>query len=197
MRNLAIPASVAALLLLSGCFSFTPRVNSVASSLENDLDGASFEKEFGLKFGRLSTSLARGIARWALDEGNEEDRAILATLRGVRRVEIATYETRGSLRMDTPLRIESKLERKGWRTIARVRENDGFTWVVYGEKEATLKGFMVIALDDYELTLVDLRGNLERTLAAAMRLAREGDQIASLRAEPARDRDSEEIGLAP
>ena len=180
MRTVTLLLPLLALLLLSSCVTFTPRVNSVANSLERDLENAHFDKEFGLKFGRLTTSLARGVAGWALDEQDQEERTVLETLRGVRRIEVATYETQGDLTSAGPFRVEQKLERRGWQTVARIREDDGFTWVVYRERDQTLTGFMVIALDADELTLVDLRGDVERTLAAALRLASDGDQIAGL-----------------
>jgi hypothetical protein len=188
VRGSALVSSLTLTLLLSslssGCFTATPRLNSMASDLEQELDGTRFEKEFGLKLGRLSTGMAKGIAGWALVDGDEEERAIRQTLRGVRRIEVASYETRGDLWIEGPLDFERTLERRGWQTVARLREGDSFTWVLFKEQKGSLTGFRVVALERDELTLVDLRGRLDKTLAAAMQLARSRDTIARITPKP-------------
>ncbi len=160
-------------LVTAGCFTSTPRLNSVADALEEDLAGTTFERDFGLKLGRISTGFAKGIAGLALDGDEEEDRAIHDSMKGVHRIEIATYQTHGDLLIDGPLAFERTMEHRGWQTVARLREDDSFTWVVFEERKGHLRGFMVVALENDELTLVQLRGRLDRTLAAAMQIAKD------------------------
>ena len=95
-------------LLLSGCFTFTPQVDSLADALERDLPGARLDRGHGVKFGRVSLGLARAIAGASLDsEDDPEAPAGLRLASGIKRVEFRHYELAGEVGEEwSPVRLE-------------------------------------------------------------------------------------------
>jgi hypothetical protein len=151
----------------------------MAFELDADLD-----QEVALTLGRVSLGLTRTIARVAIDDPEHEALSILA---GLRKVELGVYALgRGAPgARDLPLEIERAMARGRWLPAMRVRTQDELSWVYFRlsddglDAERHLSGVYVIALDDEALTLIRLRGRLDRALAAALSLSRrygEGDE---------------------
>lgn len=168
---LTAPTLVALALSSSGCLvSASPQVWSVKSEIESALPGSRFEKDFAVHLGRLSLALTRGIAGLAADE---EDADELELLRGIKKVEVGVFENDGGGHIDGQKlsKIEAALEESHWQMALRQREDDSIAWVYYRLDEKSLRGVFVIVLDRDELTIVRLKGQLDRVLSTAIELA--------------------------
>ena len=148
------------------------------ADLDRQLTATRFERQGGIKLGRLSTGLAKGLSRMAMDEEDLED---LEVLRGVKHFEFATYEAVGDLDGDLTAKLELSLSGAGYQTLARFRDGGDVGWIVYRMKDEALRKLVVCILEDGELTLIHISGRLDALLTAAIQLARtemadEGDE---------------------
>ena len=180
-------ASLCTLLLASGCITMSsPEVASMKNDIETALDG-DFEREVGIRLGRLSIGLGKAILNTIADEDDEDLSDVTEMLRGLHKVEVSVYQTGelgGEGWRDVSRRVESAMAREDFTATVRVRDDHELAWVFcrIDEKER-LRAVTVIALDGEQLTLVRLAGRLDRALAAAISLANDaagGDVEAAL-----------------
>ncbi len=156
-------------LALGGCFTTSPRMHSLAESLDRDVPDLDLDHEFGITLGRMSLGLAKGVARLGMD--HEEERAFRA-FKGIKKVEMATYETFGD-GGGVPASVRSSFERRGWETLARFSEDGEEAWIVYKMDGPKLKSLLVMAQDHDQLTMIRLSGRLDRVFRAAMAYSRD------------------------
>ena len=154
------PPSAAA--LVARCF-WAPELSGVRRDLQDQLPGASFDKNVEFSFGPVVLTFVRLVT--GLIPGAREARPWLS---GVSRVQIGVYDAHvdsaAGLRM--PKRLQSLID-DGWETAIRVRDDDEAVWVLYrpdGDDQRDIRR----RLDDEELVLVKARGRLERLVAAAL-----------------------------
>lgn len=145
--------------LCSGCAFNARTLSGTAYDLEREIPGAQFDAEFQLTLGRVSLGLAKKIVNLAVDEEEEDE---IAFLRKIKRVEMATYETRRlpELPSDMSFPGDRTLRKKGWNVIVSTTADDGASWVYMREKNGRPHELMVAALDDDELVLIKVRGDL-------------------------------------
>ena len=144
-------------LAASGCVTSASTLNGTRIAIEEQLPGARFDSEFQLTLGRFSLGLARALIG---DDAREE----IGILKDVRRVEVAIYRTEylPSVReAGFVVPHEKRLKKNGWQTITRAVSDDSATWVFLRQKEGRFQELMVGALDDDELVLVKLRGDIQ------------------------------------
>ncbi len=156
--TLAALALAALALVETGCVMHANTLNGTRIRIEEQLPGASFDPEFQLTLGRLSLGLTRRLIR-AVDE--DED---LGVLWDINRVEVAIYRTESLPSMRQAgfvIPHEKRLKKKGWMTATRATSPDGATWVLFREKDGGIHEIMVGALDEDELVLVKLRGDIQ------------------------------------
>lgn len=167
-------SALAALILLAliqiACFTTSPRMHGLAADFQEDVPELELDHQFGMTLGRMSLGMVKGIAKWGMDE---HDREAFQTLRGVKKVELATYETYGEGDLRFPRRFEASLARRGWETLARFRDGGELGWIVYRMDGDRLKNVLVVVHDGYSLTLVRLGGRLDRVVTAALAFSRE------------------------
>ncbi len=154
---------LAAAVVTTGCFTHAHTLEPTRYAVEKQLPGARFEPEIKLTFGRVSLALARKIVRWADVEEPE-----VQMLRDVHRVELAIYRTHslpeiGQAGFAIPR--AARMADRGWQTIIHASNEGGATWVLMrprpnGKAEEILVG----ALDDDELVLVKVRGDIDGML---------------------------------
>ncbi len=176
--SIAVALAVAAL-AMGGCMTTSPRLHSFASALDRDLPEVELDHQFGMTFGRMSLGMVKGIAKWGMDE---EDQDAFAAFRGVRKVEFATYQAHLSgagessvltnSDWDAATRLQAKFRRNGWQTMARFSADAELGWVVYRLSGDKLKNVMVVLLEDEELTIVRLGGKLNKVVRAALAYSR-------------------------
>lgn len=152
-----------------GCFTTSPRMHAFAYSIQHEVPDMELEHIRGGTFGRMSLGMARTIARWAMDD--EDDQEFVGFFRGIRKVEYAMFDaTRGDAAF--PRKLHDSLSRKGWTTLARFREDEQLAWVLVRMRRDSIDRLIVVHLDDEELTLVRLGGRLDDVLRAALDYAR-------------------------
>lgn len=168
------PAGLAALLpamaLVVSCVtSVSSELHQVRGEIDQALPGVHLERESTFHVGRLALAISRGILR-AAGEGDIAG----GVLSGLKRVDVGVFDVVGGetlVRNDLVLRVESILERRGWEVVVRAIDGGEATWVTYDATDDGIRGFYVVALDEDELSLVRLRGRLDRAFAAAIATA--------------------------
>jgi len=170
--------------VLAGCVtSVSSELHEVRREIDQALPEATLESETTFHVGRIALGISRGILRMA-GEGSPsspsspDSESAAAMLTGLKRVDVGIFRVVGAEAVperDLVPRIESILERRGWEVIVRVFDGEEAAWVAYQMTGDQLRGFYVIALDEDELSLVRLRGRLDRVLAAAVQAASSHD----------------------
>ena len=157
-------------LLSSGCLTTSPRMHAFADSIQHELPEMELEHIRGGTFGRVSLGMAKTIAKWAMDE--EEDEEFVGFFKGVKKVEYAMFEANHHGDAEFPRELHDSFSRKGWSTLARFREDEQLAWVLVRMRRESIDKLIVVHLDDEELTLVRLGGRLDDVLRAALDYAR-------------------------
>jgi hypothetical protein len=156
-----------ALALVGGCKD-APTLFEVKGAIESELDGVYLERQESVRLGRFPLAMARVVLRPML---HKEDPEVWELIKSVRRVAVASYRVKpsGALRgLDLPPRIGRYLESGGWEILIRERTAHDRTWVFLRQEDQHIGGLYVITLDDDELEMVRVEGNLERALAVAL-----------------------------
>lgn len=148
--------------------SESPSVTAVRHDIESRIPEARFEKEFHLRLGRVALGMIKPFARIALDEGDEE----MDWLHAVKRVEVGTYRVVSlpdTMTLEPPPDLRRGLEKNGWSTLVRTKEDGETTLVLIREdQEGEIRGLFVLELDDSEMIMVSLEGRLSRVMAEAL-----------------------------
>ena len=71
-------------------------------------------------------------------------------------------------RFKTPKRLEKLMKKDDWEMAVRVNEDDESVWILYRERDDTVKDLFVVVLDDQELVLVQAEGQLDRLMEKAL-----------------------------
>lgn len=160
----AIRASLALALLAlstSSCVMQAGSLDLTRINLEEQLPGARFDSEVQMTLGRMSLGLTRAIVNAVDDEEADEG---LELLRKIRKVELAVYRTEAlpSVRQATfVIPHERRLKKKGWQTVVEIAEDNSASWVMMRQTKGKIRGMMVGALDNDELVLVKLTGDIQ------------------------------------
>jgi hypothetical protein len=152
-----LPALVLLALAAGGCMHAST-LAPLRTDIEQQLPGARFDSEFQLTLGRISLALAKKILS-AVDE--EEG---LAFLRDIHRIEIAVYRTEDLPAVRTAafaIPRERQLKKKGWMTAVESFGPGAVTWVLFRQQDERIRAVLVGALDDDELVLVKLHGDIQ------------------------------------
>ena len=158
---------VLVLIVCSGCLT-SRTANRVTADLEQELPALRLDEEMSLTLGRMSLALARAVLHLG-DADLDDDE--MAFIEGVRRVEIGIFQVVESADSGGPprlYRLGKNLARKGWSNIVRTSEEDEYTWVFSKtDAKGDLRGLVVVVLEDDELLVVRLDGELQEALARA------------------------------
>lgn len=154
-RVLAILAGLA-LTTQPGCMPWRGP-DDIARVIERGT-GERYDRETGLTLGRLSLA----VARWASDD---ED----AMLQGLRKLEVGVYRpTRDS---GAPATLSAR-SFPGWTPIAEVRTEPSERLLILADSpDPTIRGLLIVVVEEDELTVVRLRGRLDAILEQAVRQA--------------------------
>ncbi len=176
MRRLArrsTPLVIALLALpLGACFFSAPGLVPLEAEAQRALPGLRAYPDMELKLGRLSLGLARSIVRAAAEDDEEEQVASL--LQHVNGVELAVYDLASRDDGDAARaigRLSQLAARRGWLAAARFQDAESSGAVFFQQDGGGIRGIYIVALEDDSLTLVRLRGRLDRAIADAIALA--------------------------
>ncbi len=167
MKNLL---SLVCFLSAVGCVSFSDRaMRPVAKSIQEQSPHIHLEKEFGMSIGDGMFNLIElGTA------GSD-------SLADMNHVRVAVYKVAGSgqqvdfdaINLKQTLKAENS--RLHWEIIVRVRKPEEQVWVLVGMdlQSQTLSEVAVFKIDQNELVLINVDGELDNLLRFAMQPARE------------------------
>lgn len=159
-------------LLSSGCF-MDPDIQEVVESLEWELAPATLDPVAKVRLGSGSLGLAKAICGLVPDCREEG----LDFLRGVDEVHVGVYEIVGD-GWDDPIEalnpdLRDDFAADGWDLVVSIRDWNETVWVMAKVDEYEILGLYVVAMQDEELVVVRLEGDLTRTLDAAVRRDRQ------------------------
>lgn len=156
-------------LLCSGCL-WAPGLERLKDEISAQLPGAQFDKEVALTLGPMSLLLARIATRFVPDREAQEAREYLCEMR---RIELAVYKTGHLPSLDGlqfPVQLNDLLE-EGWEIAATVREEHELVWVLYHQRGDEIDCLCAVVLDEQNLVLAKIRGNLGTIFLKGLREA--------------------------
>ena len=180
---LTLVALLAGVPTLSGCL-LDPDIEDVVRSIEWELEPASLDPVVKLRLGKGSMGLAKAICGLVPDCREEG----LDFLRGVDAIHLGVYEILGD-RYDDGLAafnpdLRDDFAADGWDLVVSVKGGGETVWVMAQVDDYEITGLYVVAVEDEELVVVRLEGDLTRTLDAAVRRDRDFmGSVAELRHE--------------
>jgi len=154
--------------LFVGCFG----VDGNFSSLKNKIlssTGNRYYTDVEFSVGSFGISIAKAVVK-----SDDNDREAKEILDNISHVQIGVYKNHHSSSFNNSFQIlkdiDSQMMENGWQYVVRSRCNKEVTGVyvkiVNGNE---LKELFVVNLDQRELTLVEVKGNLEKVLETAIR----------------------------
>ena len=153
-------------LALSGCTSYS--LTYVRNDLARQMPDAKIGEGYALTFGRFSIGTARFLAGFAGDDDSDMARLVL---RDVRKVQFGHYEVEGPVdgsHLVMPNRLRRFVERDGWTHLATFRDPSEAGWVLYRERRDAITDLFVVVLNDEELVLARLSGDLSGIVHSVM-----------------------------
>ncbi len=168
-RIFLIPLALS-LLFMTGCFSVNGNFKQIRNYLLNNVEGA-FEKDTEFAMGPATLALA-GFAASFSEENNGELASEM--LDNISKVQIGVYNVRklNASKIDFSLvkNISERMEAKGWRYIIRSVENGEMTAVfVPSDLKDGVKKLFVFTLNNKEIVLVEISGDLDEVVEIAVR----------------------------
>jgi hypothetical protein len=170
-----LAALIIAITQLAACMSFSDRsFRSTKSAIQQQMPHISLEKEFAVSMGRGLFGLLRVIS---LDEQNISE---------LDHVQIAVYKVDSGGRevnlnqLDFSETLRSRGEKLHWETIIRVRDRGEQVWVLVGMdlERNSLNAVSLFVLENKQLVLINVDGDLERLIEFALAPAYEYRQAA-------------------
>jgi len=157
--------AVATCVLLSGCL-YSREIAHVKRDIEREFPGSEFDREIVLSVGPGFFRTIEWLARHTADEDGRHAADYISELR---RVKLGVYETL-KLPYEGELDLPSlkRFDREGWIKAATVRDRDELVWVLYRERYDEIRDMFFLILDDDELVIVRVEGNLNRLLEKVM-----------------------------
>lgn len=150
-------------LFLNGCLGINEEFESVRDVVLLS-SGNDYKSEFQFSIGSVGVT----ISSWAIDVSSDEDIAS-KFLDEVSSVQVGVYKKiRGTNSSDFQILndIESEMQENGWRSIIRSSSEKELTGIyVRKDKQEVLNRLFVISLEDDELVLVEVEGDLKEALA--------------------------------
>lgn len=139
------------------------------TDVRDDLEavsGVKLKQEFGITVTRSGMWLARKV----INTSDEDDD--IPSLKGIKRVEVGVYEVRGLRKgFDEPARIGMEDFAKSWEPLVQVREDNEHVFVLFQEKEQSIRRMLIVVAEDEEWVIVRLKGKLDLILEESMRMA--------------------------
>jgi hypothetical protein len=152
---------------LNGCIGIDHEFEEIRDEVIKKF-GGEYKSEVQFSIGNVGISVSSWIADVAADEDLAAD-----ILDDVSSVQVGVYKKlRGTNSRDiNALRdIEDKMSQSGWKSIVKSSEDGELTGIYIRKNHAEILDRMfVINLDDNELVLVDVQGDLKEAITTAIR----------------------------
>ncbi|MCW8810789.1 MAG: DUF4252 domain-containing protein [Ignavibacteriaceae bacterium] len=154
-------------LFLNGCIGINKEFGDIRDEVIKNF-GGEYKSEIQFSVGSAGIS----VSSWFVDATADEDIAA-DILDDVSSVQVGVYKKLRESNppdMNTLRHIEDKMFQSGWKSIIRSSDNGELTAVYVRKNRAeTLDRMFVINLEDDELVLVDVKGDLKEVIATAIR----------------------------
>jgi len=167
MKKIIIILVITTCISLTGCFAVDNEFKSIRNITLKEY-GRNFITDHEFALGSFELWLAEGIVSIAADDEMAEE--ILSSVSGV---QIGIYKNK--FHEDLPnkkllKKIDNQMEKRGWKYIVK-SYNGGEMAAVYINKDAEkmLRELYVISIDDEEMVIVQVLGDLEKVIEAAIR----------------------------
>lgn len=161
-----VPASFLITLLLlplTGCL-FSREIAQTRRDIERAYPDLQLERQIVLNLGPLSIRTVRWIT--GMLAGEEVDMAA-RYLRDVSRVKVGVFRSENPHALGA---FDAKRVRfdEGWETAVKTQDDESRVWVLYRPEGDTVRDLYVVVLDDEDLAIARVRGNLGRLVSRIM-----------------------------
>jgi len=140
------------------------------TDIRHDLEavaGVKLKKEFGITVTRSGMWLARKITKAAAEDDDD-----IPSLEGIQRVAVGVYEVRGLRKgFDEPARLGLDDFAEAWEPLVQVRDDGESVFVLFQEKDESIRHMLIVVAEDEEWVIVRLKGKLDTILEESMRMA--------------------------
>ena len=130
--------------------------------------GEQFDKEFEFSFGTVTIGMAEIVLNFA-----ETDEPIEDILSEINSIQVGVYNNKSNSKSGTNTDeinfLISKMEKSGWDCIVRAYEKNDVSAVFVKMNEEELKQLYVISMNNDEIVLVEVLGNLHKVIEIAIR----------------------------
>jgi hypothetical protein len=155
-------------LLVNGCLGINEEFEGVRDMVILST-GNDYKSEFQFSIGSVTIT----VSSWVVD-ASTDDNFPSDILEDVSSVQVGVYKklqgTTSSPNFQTLLEIEPEMQASGWRSILRSYKDNELTGIyVRNSKEEQLNRLFVISLEDDELVLVEVEGDLNEAIATVIR----------------------------
>ncbi len=153
------------LLLFSGCVFVNRDFRQTRNAILDEIGDAEIDTKVQLQIGPGLLSIGKLVA--SLSNVDEEARVYL---REVQQVQLGVYKLQLShtARLRIPAQIATKLERRGYQPMIKIKQPDENVWIMTKMRGEQLHSLYVIALDQQELVLVEVKGRLNKIIEKAI-----------------------------
>ena len=152
-------------LLLGGCFR-ARQLEAIAADIAFQHPEARFDREFSVSLGAFSLGLVKFGAGFV-----EEGREARKYMTGISKVQVAVYKvSRLSSLEDLEMpEVLSDLLDDDWEVVVKSNQDDERVWILYREDDDVIRDINMTVLDDEELVLLHVSGELNALLEAVVR----------------------------
>ena len=155
-------------LFLTGGFSADANFKSIKNITLNEL-GKEFETDAEFSLGGFEIWILDGLAGFI-----EDDEIATTFLSSVSGIQIGVYKrnSNGNLFPQKNLltKIDKQMNRKGWKYVVKSFESNEMSAVyINKDSEIMLKELFVVNVDNSEVTIVHISGDLEKIIEAAIK----------------------------
>ncbi|HET6569027.1 MAG TPA: DUF4252 domain-containing protein [Rhodothermales bacterium] len=164
-RRLTLVPVLLASMLLSGCI-YSREIAHTRREIERSYPEARLHRQVVLNFGPGSLGLISLLTHLVPGDGARE---VAGYLQDVEHVKLGIYEVENMPALDD-LHIArlDRLQRQGWEVAVKTREEDEAVWILYRERDDSVRDLYLFVLDRDDLVIARLRGDLRRLLQRAM-----------------------------
>lgn len=180
MKNKRIKVIISLLfltVLLSGCFGVDRSFRQIRNYIIENTNGE-YDKDFEFSIGSTGISLASVAVSFV-----DTEEPIEEILSEISSVQVGIYSNKDSGRITTDFaglkHLTNLMEKAGWEFIVRSVDRDELTAVFVRVYENQLNRVFVISVNQEEMALVEMYGNVEKVIEIAIREGNLNLQLAS------------------
>jgi len=153
--------------LFVGCFGVDGNFSSLKNKIISSTDNY-YHTDVEFSVGSFGISIAKLAVK--MDDNDQNAKEILDN---ITHVQVGVYKSHKNCNLNNGFQlikdINTQMNENGWQYVVRSRNNKEVTGVYVKINNNELKELFVVTLNRRELTLVEVRGNLEKVLEAAIR----------------------------